>query len=628
MGLEKKLKFLDVYSIASGAMISSGIFILPGLAYGKAGPGMILSYVLSGLIAFIGIMAIVELTTAMPKTGGDYFFVNKTFGPMLGTISGILSWFAISLKASLAIFGISEVLGKIIFGQPTYLQMTGIGIITIIIFGILNIVGVDVASKFEVIIVMLLIFLIIVYVVVGFKTMKMENFIPFVRNFYTKETLTVGEKINSIIGVSAFVFISYGGLLQTATVGEEVINPKKNIPKGIIVSIISIVFLYGLLLLVTVGNTPNDSYLMNSLTPVADIAKIFMGDFGFYIIVIASMLAFISTGNAGIMAASRYPIALSRDGLLPKKIAKVHIKFKTPIYSIVITGIFIGVTQLFPLESLAKVASAVVLLAYVLTNLAVIILRESGVRNYQPTFKAPLYPWIQIGSIIVFTWFIFKLGAFPGIILICFILTGFIIYYKFGKNNKNKEYALLHLMLRITEGIELDHNLEEELRDIIHEREEIELDIFDELVKNAIILDIEEKKSIYDILDENFEIFSKNIGITKNRFIKLFIEREEKSTTIINTFTAIPHIVLNENDNFKLFIIRGKEGIFLKDKDENIHAIFLFIGCPRCSRVHLKSLATIAFLTGEDDFEERWLKAPNENYLRDMILLSKRKRWN
>ena len=110
MELEKGLNFYDVFSIATGAMISAGIFILPGLAFARAGPAVFISYFLAGILALIGIFSVIELSTAIPKAGGDYYYINRSLGPFIGTISGFLSWFALSLKSSFAILGISEII--------------------------------------------------------------------------------------------------------------------------------------------------------------------------------------------------------------------------------------------------------------------------------------------------------------------------------------------------------------------------------------------------------------------------------------------------------------------------------------------------------------------------------------
>ena len=110
---KKGLGFVDVFCIASGAMISSGIFVLPGLAYSLIGPAMVISYLIAGLLALIGVLSVIELATAMPKAGGDYYFLTRSLGPLVGTVSGLLSWFALSLKTAFAIFGLAEVVVRV-----------------------------------------------------------------------------------------------------------------------------------------------------------------------------------------------------------------------------------------------------------------------------------------------------------------------------------------------------------------------------------------------------------------------------------------------------------------------------------------------------------------------------------
>ena len=117
MALKRGISFFGIFSIATGAMISSGIFILPGLAFSKVGSSLFISYFLAGVLGFLGILSVIELSTAMPKAGGDYFFISKTFGPLFGTISGFLGWLALSLKSAFAIFGLAQVL-KIYSGMP------------------------------------------------------------------------------------------------------------------------------------------------------------------------------------------------------------------------------------------------------------------------------------------------------------------------------------------------------------------------------------------------------------------------------------------------------------------------------------------------------------------------------
>ncbi len=135
-GLKKELSLLDVFCIATGAMISSGLFILPGLAFAKAGPSVILSYIIAGIFCLPPLLSMAELTTAMPKAGGDYFYIMRGFGPLLGTLAGFSTWFSLSLKGAFALIGMGAYLRII-----THMNLNSIAIIGCIFFIILNLIG-------------------------------------------------------------------------------------------------------------------------------------------------------------------------------------------------------------------------------------------------------------------------------------------------------------------------------------------------------------------------------------------------------------------------------------------------------------------------------------------------------
>lgn len=611
MKLKKGLNFFDVFSIATGAMISSGIFILPGLAFARTGPAVIISYFLAGILALIGIFSIIELSTAMPKAGGDYYFINRSLGPFIGTISGFLSWFALSLKSAFAIFGISGII-FIMTGFPVVIS----SILICIFFIILNSIGVKEAAKFQVSLVSGLLILMVLYIMLGFPKINTSHFYPF-----------APQGISPIIATTGFIFISFGGLLKVASISEEVKNPKKNIPLGMIVSIITVTMIYTLILIVTVGILPATK-LSGSLTPIADAAKNIIGTPGFIIFSIAALLAFITTANAGIMSASRYPLALSRDNLLPNAVSKINKRFKTPVTSILITGVFIVLALQLPLEMLVKAASVVILNAYVMTNLAVIILRESKLKNYRPSFKAPLYPWLQIFGIIIYSFFIIDLGLEAIEISLAFLLISIGFYLLYGKKKYAGEYALLHLLKRITDNRLSDHILETEFRDVLIERDNIKHDKFDKLIKTAKILDLEgplERDQLFEIISENVY---RAVEIDKEEIFTLLQKRQEESNTAISPFVAIPHIVIDGSNHFFLMLIRCKEGIKFTSEEDAVKAIFAFIGTEEKREFHLKTLAAIATLVKKTDFEKQWLSAENTHYLRDMVLLSKRMRFD
>jgi len=632
--LKKELGYMDVFSISSGAMISSGIFILPGIAFSKAGPIIILGYIFGGLIAFIGILSIIELTTAMPKAGGDYFFIVKTLGPLIGTISGVLSWFAICLKTAFAIFGIAGVVGGVIYGSDLNHQtLVFISAVVTSLFLLLNIIGIKLAGTFEIFLVVGLLLLMGIFIAIGVFNINTDFFTPFIQVYDLVdnkfELVTSGSPFSSLgagitISTAAFIFVSFGGLLKVASISEEIKDPKINVPKGMISSIAVITVVYAVTLFVTVGVLPGNE-LANSLTPIADAARILAGKPGYIVLTIASLLAFLSTANAGIMAASRYPLALSRDKLFPSFIGRVNKKFKTPTIAIISTGTLIVGSLLLPLETLVKTASAVILMTYILTNLSVIIIRESNLSNYRPSFIAPLYPWIQIFTIFVFTYFITQLGIAAIESSVGLIFISLAIYFTYGKKNSSKEYALLHLLIRVTDNLKLGHNLENELRDIIHQRDDVELTEFDKIVMEAPIVDLKKFTSLEELIKIEAEKFSPILGKNHLELENLFFERENEITTAISGFTAIPHIVIKDIDTFHMAVFRCKDGIKFSEKHSEIKAVFLFVSSPKLNKLHLQTLASIATLIKDEKFQEKWLDAKDEDYLRDLILLRKRK---
>lgn len=610
MNLKKGISFFGVFSIAAGAMISSGIFILPGLAFSKAGPALFISYFIAGLLGLIGIFSVIELSTAMPKAGGDYYFINKTFGPVFGTISGFLGWFALSLKSAFAIFGISE----IIFLYTGFSPLLS-SFFLCLFFIIINIIGVKEAAIFQVVMMIGLLSLMFVYVFVGLPKVQLSRFTPF---------LTVG--INEILITSGFIFISFGGLLKVANVSEEVINPKKNIPLGIISSIIVVTILYTLITYVITGTLDPDIF-RNSLTPVADSAKLIMGMPGFVIIIIASMLAFFTTANAGIMSASRYPMALSRDQLLPSRIASVSKRFKTPTFAIIITGIIIYLSLLLPLEMLVKSASAVILAAYVLTNISVIIMRESKITNYKPSFKSPFYPWLQIFSILLFSFFIIELGAEAIELSLVFLFISLCVYFFYGRKTKKREFALLHLLKRITDNRLTDNILEDDFREILIDRDNIEQDNFDHLIKSAEIIDIEGPLDFEQLLNFIAKNLSNEIDMIETEMISRFLKRQEECSTAISDFLAIPHIIIDGENKMFLTVVRCKEGIKFTEKENKVKAVFILGGTKEKRVLHLKTLASIATLVDRKGFEEEWLNAKNIIELKNLMILNCRKRF-
>jgi len=358
--LKKGLGLLDVFCIASGAMISSGLFVLPGIASMKVGPALFISYIVASFLAVPTMLSKAELVTAMPRAGGDYFYISRSMGFAAGVIGGVSSWFSLSLKGAFALIGMAAYVELV---AP--IPIKTLALCFCLLFIILNLIGIKEAARTQVIIVAGLFAALIFYIIFGFPNIHIQKYIPFAPSGF-----------GPIFATAGLIFISYGGLTKVASIAEEVRNPGRNIPLGMILSLIIVGIIYALVAFITSGVLTPDK-LHSSLTPISDGAHTFSGVPGMIIMAIAAVLAFISTANAAIMSASRYPMAMSRDKLLPSILERISVRYKTPQHSILLTGIFMASAIWFlGLEFLVKVASSLLLLLYILTNLAVIIMRD------------------------------------------------------------------------------------------------------------------------------------------------------------------------------------------------------------------------------------------------------------
>ncbi|MBU1084400.1 MAG: amino acid permease [Candidatus Omnitrophica bacterium] len=607
--LKKELKLLDVYCIATGAMISSGLFILPGIAHSLAGPAVVVSYFLAGLLAMTGMLSQAELVSAMPKAGGTYFYVARSMGPVVATINGLLEWLSISLKSAFALVGISA-FASFFLQVNTYI----VAVFFCALFVVINYLGAKKAGRAQIVIVTMLLVLLVFYVVRGLPAINMRNFTPF-----------IPFGVGVVFSTAGFVFISYGGLIKVTSIAEEVKDPGKVVPLGMMLSLITVVILYTLVIFVTSGVLGADK-LDRSLTPISDGAFAFAGRPGQIALAFAAILAFISTANAGIMSAARYPLALSRDGLLPKIFGNISEKFKTPNVSIFATGVIIIVALFFKLKILVEVASTVLIFTFIFSSLCVIIMRESGIKNYKPTFNAPLYPWMQIAGILGCWLLVVSMGKEALFISSLLFAGGVAVFWFYGRQRTKRDFALLHLIEKVTAKEFIDVSLETELKEIIHERDEIVKDRFDRVIEESVVLDIKEALSSERLFGLISERIAKETGRESSVINRLLSEREQQGSTVLSPGLAIPHIVISGDKRFLVMLVRSKAGIVFPGADRLVRTVFVIAGTKDERKFHLRALSAIAQITQEPDFEKKWMNARDEEELRDIILLGKRKR--
>ena len=609
--LKKELNFLGVFSIAAGTTLSAGFFLLPGLAAQQAGPALILAYVLAAVPLIPAMLSVVELATAMPKAGGVYYFLDRSLGPLVGTIGGIGTWLALILKVAFALIGMGAYISLFIPG----LTITPIAVVLALALGILNIFGAKKSGKFQIYLVGGLLAILALFIIGGLPELNYEHF----DNFFD-------AGFDSIIATAGLVYISYVGVTNVASLSEEVNNPEKNLPIGVFLALGLAILIYIFGTAVMVGVLPM-SELKGTLTPVASAAKVFFGNWGMYILSVAAILAFVSVANAGTMSASRYPLAMSRDHIMPTYFKKLG-RFDTPVHSIILTVSIIIVLLVFlDPTGIAKLASAFQLLMFSLVCLAVIIMRESKIDSYDPGYKSPLYPWLHIFGIFSSLFLIFEMGALPIIFSSGLIIAGGLWYWFFARGKVERNGAIYHIFERL--GQQRFKGLDTELRGILKEKGLRKGDPFDEIVMSSKVFDLTGDIDFSESVNLTSDWLSDYLPLSKHEIIKRVMEGTRIGATPVTHGVALPHFRCSEIEHSILVLIRAKHGIDIpifnpltyKEEDvQRVAAVFFLVSPEKDPTQHLRILAQIAGRVDDESFSIEWNKAKDEQELKEALI--------
>lgn len=628
--LKKQLGAFDVFAIATGAMFSSGLFLLPGIAAAETGPSVFLAYLVSGILVIPTMLSKAELATAFPRAGGSYYIIDRSLGPLMGSIGGFGSWFSLVFKSAFALIGMGAYI-SIFFEVP----ITPVAITLTIAFGALNIFGAKETSRLQNILVITLISIMAFYLVQGFAYIFSIGFLDIHREQFTP-FFTNG--VQGFFGTVGMVFVSYAGLTKVVSVAEEVEDPDRDIPRGMFLSIFTAIVVYvGGVYLMTAVLEP--AAFREDLTPVATAGEIFLtwlpGDIGLLLVVIAAIAAFASTGNAGIMSASRFPLAMARDKLVHSKLAEIG-KFNTPTVSIVATaGMMIILLLVFNVEEVAKLASAFKLLLFGLLNLAVVVMRESQIQEYDPGYVSPFYPWIQVIGMLTSGVLIFEMGMVSIVFTAAITILSVAWYYYYAYGKIDRHGAIYHVHERL--GQYKDRGLEHEMRNIMQEKGLKEEDPYELVVSKAGVLDVSDSRVTYEeIIRKASQDLSLKLQVDQERLINEFSSMSDFGAIPIGEGAALNHTRLDVEAEPELFIVRVKNGIKLADRYKNdsasipedkngkLYAIFFLVSSEGNATQHLRFLAHMAEIIDQDNFLQRWLDAKNEGELREILLRDER----
>lgn len=398
--LERTLGLPQALAIGAGTMVGAGIFVFPGLAAGEAGPAATVSFAIGAVIALLVALSTAELATAMPESGGGYYFISRGMGALVGCMVGVGQWLGLVFASAFYLMGFGYYLVDIIRALELGVELSVIGIAfaTALLLTGISITGTRNAGDLQNYIVGLLLTILAVFLGYG----VLDALGVFGRGQVPEEFMPYG--FSPVLTTAALVFTSYLGFAQIATVAGEIKEPARNLPMAMVSSVLLVGLLYVLTIFISTSMLGSEQLAELGETAIVEVARALFGGPGAVAILAAGLLATLSSANASILSSSRSLYALSRDDLVPRQVSRISRRFRTPHVALLLAGGPIAGLVLFGrVEVLAEVASLLHLFMYGLMCFTLIALRRAAPDWYAPDFRCPGYPVVPgIGGIASF----------------------------------------------------------------------------------------------------------------------------------------------------------------------------------------------------------------------------------
>jgi amino acid transporter/nucleotide-binding universal stress UspA family protein len=430
--------------IGIGGMIGAGIFVLTGIAAGVAGPALILAFALNGIITSFTAMSYAELGSAYPEAGGSYRWVKEGLGGAQGYLSGWMSWSAAASAGALYALGFGRFASELwlIGNLPTFglsvSQMTLIFMTLIIVtFTFINYLGASETGSIGNVVTLAKIVILALFVLFGIVVMLRSGGW---QGRFTSDFMPNGfVAVFAAMGVTFVAFEGYEIIVQS---GEEVINPKRNIPRAIFISIAVAVTIYLLVSIVVIGatNPPAGMEVYQFLGEQKEVAVVetaqqtFPGGIGAIVLLFSGLVSTMSALNATTYSSSRVSFAMGRDHNLPFLLSKVHPKRLTPYWAVIFSGAFmLIISWLLPIEAVAAAAGILFLLLFLQVNVVVMRLRLK-LPDMERGFRVPFFPVIPLLGIAInalLAIYIFTFSPLAWYVAIGWIVVGLLAYYTY-----------------------------------------------------------------------------------------------------------------------------------------------------------------------------------------------------
>ena len=414
--LERTIGLSGGLAIGIGTMIGAGIFVFPGLAAGRAGPAAAASFAIGAVVALLVALPASELATAMPRSGGGYYFISRGLGAGAGAIVGLGLWTGLVFATAFYLVGLGHYAAAMLAEVGIALAISPVvplGLAFGAALTALAVTGTENAAKLQNAVVGLLLVILALFLgyggldavgIVGEPTAP-ERFAPF--------------GAFPILTTAALVFTSYLGFAQVATVAGEIKDPERNLPLAMVGSVVVVGIMYVLTIFVATSAFGSERLAEFGEVAMVEVARHFFGPAGALAILLAGLLATISSANASILSSSRAVYALSRDALLPRRASEINLRYGTPHVALGLAGgPILLLTATGRVELLAEVASFLHLVMYGLICATLIALRRNPPSWYDPDYEMPGYPVLPaIGGVASFGLIVFmaRLSILVGI---------------------------------------------------------------------------------------------------------------------------------------------------------------------------------------------------------------------
>ena len=548
--LVRTLSLPSAIAISIGGMLS-GIFVLPGVAFGITGPSVSLAFLVAGICIIPAVLSKAELATAMPKSGGTYVYIDRAFGPLFGVVSGIGLWLSLLLKSAFSLVGLSAYLYVLVELDSFY--TTIVAIVSLLLVLVLNLFGVKKVGTAQLAIVGVSVSSLVVLIALGFNSVSV---VP-PTEFLSDGTL-------GFFGGVAFLYISYAGVTKIAAIAGEISQPEKNLPRTMIISLLLIMAIYVCVSMVLVRFV-GGAALSTDIRPIYTAAAEIGGPIAGYIAGVVGVMTLLSMANSGLLASSRFPFAMARDGALPKVFSSISKQYLTPVFSIIVTAVTIALAIIFlDIVKIAKLASAFKVLMFVSVNLAVIVFRETNAQWYRPKYKSPLYPFVQIFGVLSGLFLLAFLGLQALLSVLAVFVIGFFVFLAYGrKTNRSgllSNYGIFSFLFRGkragTSETEIDQD--EVIEGIYSSDSQIVVPLLGDETSPEMIVEVASSINPMDsvnainIIEAPDQTFLEDVNLispkdesVKRRILSL---RESKNTKV--TFESLPtHDVVNTIKN-------------------------------------------------------------------------------